>query len=78
MIVYGVSAGIVLIENTYQQRKSEAAAKLAAAKEAEAVRQKEANEELQWQEFRELNLRVADLQSRLSAMEAQRGRRWWS
>lgn len=80
MVVYTVSASILGVELWMSDQKAKKAAAQSAAKEEEALRLKEANEELQWQEFRQLNLKLIDLQERLSAMEveAQRRRRWWS
>jgi len=80
MVVYSVSASILGAELWMSDQKAKKAAAEQAAKEKEALRLKEANEELQWQEFRQLNLKLAEVQERLSAVEAearQRGR-WWS
>ena len=86
MVVYAFSAGVVGAEYWMSESSKRAAAAKLAAKEAHQLREKEANEELQWQEFRQLNRKVAELQDRLASVEAQaqrddaerRGRqRWW-
>ena len=78
MVVYGVSASILGIEYWSSRKKDIKKAEKEAAKEAKAERLKEANEELQWQEFRQLNLRVAELTGRVAQLEAQAARRIWS
>lgn len=52
-------------------RSSKASADAKAATERQL---KQANEDLQWQEFRQLHLRVEQLQR---AADEQRRRRWW-
>ena len=72
MVIYGVSASILGIEYWTSRKKDLAKAAKEAAKEATTQRLKEANEELQWQEFRQLNLRVAELNGRVAELEAAR------
>ena len=74
MVVYIVSAGTLGVEYIVSKRKDE-------AKAADAKREREANEELQWQEFAQLHKRVANLQSavlELVAEREERERRSWS
>ena len=77
MVIYGVSASILGIEYWTSRKKDLAKAAKEAAKEAETQRLKEANEELQWQEFRQLNLRVAELNGRVAELEAARSGGGW-
>ena len=76
-VVYSVSASIVGYEFVMSERKAQAQAAKEAAKEAEVLRLKEANEELQWQELRQMHLIQSDLRHRLMLLEEERSRRWW-
>ena len=78
MIIYGISASVLGFEYVITKRKEE-------KKAAEEARLQEANEQLQWQEFKQLNLRVANLQSAVLELVREREqrneelqrRRWW-
>lgn len=75
VVIYGISAGVLGFEYVMSKRKEE-------KKAAEEARVREANEELQWQEFKQLNTRVANLQSAVLELvrereEQQQRRRWW-
>ena len=90
MVVYSITAGVLLAEVQVSSRKAKQAEAEKAAKKA-AKRAKEAqehaeNEERQWAEFQRLNTQLTALQARLSALEdtearhaqvLQRGRSWW-
>ena len=74
MVIYTFSATTLGIEYFISKRKED-------AKAAEAKRLEEANEELQWQEFAQLHKRVANLQSAVVELVAEREERerrsWW-
>ena len=74
VVVYSVSAVVLGVEYMVSKRKDE-------AKAAEVKRLEEANEELQWQEFAQLHKRVANLQSAVVELVAEREERerrsWW-
>ena len=79
MVIYGVSVGVLGAEQWISKGKEKRAAAKEVAKEAEAQRLAEVNEENQWQEFRRLNERIVQLQERVTTLEEAepRRRRWW-
>ena len=82
LVVYGISAGVLAIQqwdsSRKEHRKEAALAAKEAAKEAEAYRLQQLNEQRQWAELNKLSQTVAELQSRLSVMEQLQKRRWLS
>ena len=75
MVVYSVSASIIGAEYYMSEKKAAKTAAAKAARVAEVLRLKELNEELQWQEVRQLHLILSDVRYRLQKLEE---RRWWS
>merc|ERR1719263_1226819 len=81
MVVFGVAAGALGIEQWESRRRERAAAaaleRHEADKEAEAIRRQELNEQRQWAELSRLHQTVDELKARLAHLETRRPR-WFS